>query len=121
MKAHNIPALATTKTKISAQNNITETLKSSNGNSSYLHYLSGSKNNKQVVGIIVQADTKCSFMPINDRICKLTIKKKCNNIVIISAYAPTEQCEQFNQKLESLIHTVNESDLLVIAGDWLSV
>ena len=129
MEAHNIPALATTKTKISAQNNITETLKTSNGKSSYLHNLSGSKNNKQVVGIIVKADTKCSFMPINDRICKLTIKKKRNNIVIISAYAPTlavskkhaEQCEQFNQKLESLINTVNESDLLVIAGVWLSV
>ena len=65
-------------------------------------------------------------MPINDRICKLTIYKKRNNIVIISAYAPTlavskkhpEQCELFYEKLESLIHTVNERDLLVIAGDF---
>ena len=126
MEEYNITALATTETKISAQNNITQTLKTSNGKVSYVHYLSGSKNTKQGVGIVVKADTKCSFMPINDRICKLTIYKKRNNIVIISAYAPTlavskkhpEQCELFYENLESLIHTVNERDLLVIAGDF---
>ena len=82
MEEYNITTLATMETKISAQNNITQTLKTSNGKVSYVHYLSGSKNTKQ-------ADTKCSFIPINDHICKLTIKKKRNNIVVISVYAET--------------------------------
>ena len=43
MEEYNITALATTLTKISAQNNITQTLKTSNGKVSYVHYLSGSK------------------------------------------------------------------------------
>ena len=65
-------------------------------------------------GIIVRSDTKCTFVPVNDRLCKLTIKKEQSNIVIISAYTPTlelsikhpEKSEKFYDELESLIHTV---------------
>ena len=44
MEEYNITALATTETKISAQNNITQTLKTLNGKVSYVHYLSTPNN-----------------------------------------------------------------------------
>ena len=89
METYKITAIATTETKISAQTNIVQTLRTPDGKVSYSHYLSGSKHTKQGVGIIVRSDTKCSFLPVNDRLCKMIIKKENLKIVIISAYAPT--------------------------------
>ena len=125
MEAYNVTALATTETKISGKN-IIQTLKTRDGKVGYHHYLSGSEKTKLGVGIIVKANTKCSFVPVNDRLCKITIKKKENNIVIISAYAPTldvskkypDKRDKFYEELESLVNTVNKRDFLIIAGDF---
>ena len=126
MERYHITAIATTETKISTQKDNVQTLTSLDGKMMYSHYLSGSKNTKHGVGIIVRSDMKCTFVPVNDRLCKLTIKKEQSNIVIISAYAPTlelsikqpEKSETFYDELESLIHTVKARDFLIIAGDF---
>ena len=75
METYKISAIATTETKISAQTNIVKTLRTAYGNVSYSHYLSGYKHTKQGVGIVVRSDTKCSFLPVNDHLCKMIIKK----------------------------------------------
>jgi len=58
----------------------------------------------------------------NERLCKLRIKGKYNNITLINAYAPTEDKteeikEQFYDDLQSMVHKVPKSDLTIILGD----
>ena len=126
METYKTTAIATTETKISAQSNRVQTLRTAEGKVSYSHYLSGSKHTKQGVGLIVRSDTKCSFLPVNYRLCKVIIKIENVQIVIISAYAPTleirkkhpQKCEQFYDELQSLIKTVKTRDLLIVTGDF---
>ena len=63
------------------------------------------------------------FKHFNERMCKLRIKCKHNNITLINIYAPTEDKaidvkEQFYKELESLINQVPRSDTLIILGDF---
>ena len=79
------------------------------------------------MGIIVEENLKATFIPINDRICMVKIKqeKDDQNIIFISAYAPTnpnsikypEQRDKFYESLDSVVQSVNKRDLLIIAGD----
>jgi len=58
----------------------------------------------------------------NERLCKLRIKGKYNNITVINAYAPTEDKteeikEQFYDHLQSVVDKVPKNDLIIILGD----
>ena len=58
----------------------------------------------------------------NERLCKLQIKGKYNNITLINAYAPTEDKteeikEQFYDDLQSTVDKVPKSGLIIILGD----
>lgn len=63
------------------------------------------------------------FEPINERICKLRIKKKFNNLSLICVYAPTEandesETELFYHILESVCDKTNKYDTLIILGGF---
>jgi exonuclease III len=58
----------------------------------------------------------------NERLCKLRVKGKYDNITLINAYAPTEDKteeikEQFYDDLQSIVDKVPKSDLTIILGD----
>jgi len=62
------------------------------------------------------------WITYNERLCKLRIKGKYNNITLINAYAPTEDKtaeikEQFYDDLQSMVDKVPKSDLTIILGD----
>jgi endonuclease/exonuclease/phosphatase family metal-dependent hydrolase len=63
-----------------------------------------------------------SYESHNERLCKLRVKGKYNNITLISAYAPTEDKteetkEQFYNNLQSIVDKVPKSDITIILGD----
>jgi exonuclease III len=63
-----------------------------------------------------------SYEPYNNRLCKLRIKGKFNNITLINAYAPTEDKteeikEQFYEDLQSITDKAPKSDTIIILGD----
>ena len=95
----------------------------------FYHYVSGKeKNTRYGVGMVVKTSVKADFTAINDRICKIQIETETSNqkIIIISAYAPTEEVskrnsqlrEQFYDTLEQVIRSISVNDLLVIGGDF---
>jgi exonuclease III len=64
-----------------------------------------------------------NFLPVNERLCKLRIKGKFNNITIISAYALTEDKEteikeQFYEEIQIMIDNTPRSDTTIILGDF---
>ena len=83
MKRYKINVLCTTETKING--NRVDLLKTTDGQTKYHHYTSGlQKNTKAGVGIIINTTCEADFTPINDRICKITLKINDNqNITII--------------------------------------
>ena len=63
-----------------------------------------------------------SFELYNERLCKLWIKGKFNNLSIISAYAPTEEKtdeekEKFYQVLQTVHNRIPKHDIVIIMGD----
>ena len=74
--------------------------------------------------LLMKKIQKCiiNFELHNERLCKLRIKGKYNNITLINAYAPTEDKteetkEQFYDDLQSIVDKVPKSDLIIILGD----
>ena len=62
------------------------------------------------------------FEPYNERICKIRIKGKYNNITLINVYAPTkghtdEIKEQFYDNLQHLLDKTPKSDTIITLGD----
>ena len=62
------------------------------------------------------------FEPYNKCLCKLRIKGKYNNIMLINAYAPTEDHteetkQQFYDNLQYLLDKTPKSDIIIILGD----
>jgi len=62
------------------------------------------------------------FEPYNERLCKLRIKGKYNNIMLINVYAPTEDHkeetkERFYDNLQYLLDKTPKSDIIIILGD----
>jgi exonuclease III len=62
------------------------------------------------------------FEPYNERLCKLRIKGKYNNITLIKVYAPTEDHteetkQQFYDNLQNLLDKTPKSDTIIILGD----
>lgn len=63
------------------------------------------------------------FEPINDRICKLRVKGKFNNLSLICVYVPTEaneetETELFYHTLEKVCDKTNKYDTLIALGDF---
>jgi exonuclease III len=61
--------------------------------------------------------------PINDRLCRIRIRRKFKNLKIISAYSPTEDQgaedkADFYSKLERICSRVPKYELLIIMGDF---
>jgi endonuclease/exonuclease/phosphatase family metal-dependent hydrolase len=63
-----------------------------------------------------------SFEPYNERLCKLRIKGKFNNLSIISVNAPTEEKsdeekEKFYEDLQIVLNKIPKHDIVIILGD----
>jgi exonuclease III len=63
------------------------------------------------------------FDPISDRMCKLRIKGKFNNMTLLSVYVPTEgsngeEIEQFHSDLSNICDKVPKHDALILLGDF---
>jgi exonuclease III len=61
-------------------------------------------------------------MPYNERLCKLRLMGKFNNISLISVYAPMEDKmdeikEQFSEDLQKVVDNTPKSDIIIILGD----
>ena len=91
-------------------------------------YFSGTNDNssKYGTGFLVNNQLKKSilgFYPINERMCKLKIKSRFNNLSIINVYAPTEDSED-NEKelmynlLEEECNGISTYDTKIIMGDF---
>jgi len=93
----------------------------------YLFYYSGTKEKTGQVstGFLLMNKMQkyiISYELNNERLCKLRIKGKYNNIILINAYAPTEDKteeikEQFYDDLQSVVDKVPKSDLTIIFCD----
>jgi len=63
-----------------------------------------------------------SFEPYNERLCKLWIKGKFNNLPIISVHAPTEEKtdeekEKFHEDLQIVHNKIPKHDIVIILGN----
>jgi len=93
----------------------------------YLFYYSGTKEKTGQAGTGFLLMKKIQNHLINfelhkERLCKLRIKGKYNNMTLINAYTPTEDKaeeikEQFYYDLQSMVDKVAKSDLTIILGD----
>ena len=62
------------------------------------------------------------FEPISDLICKLRVKGKFYNMILINIYAPTEDKEdeikeQFYEELQRTQDWLPKHDVIIIMGD----
>lgn len=68
-------------------------------------------------------DKILGFEPVNERICKLRVKGKYNNISLISVYVLTEDKEEeetelFYHMLEQVCDKTNSHDTLIVLDDF---
>ena len=129
MKKYKLKLLCTTETRIPGEVNV-ETLTTTCKEQNYKHYTSGGTNKKTRygVGILACTDLSVEFKAVSERMCMATIESTGNepNLIIISAYAPTEPQstknpklrEQFYSDLDALVNSVNKRDVLYIGGDF---
>jgi len=76
-------------------------------------------------GFMVRNEIKkniLSFEPYNERLCKLRIKGKFNNLSITSVHAPTEEKtdeekEKFYEDLQIVHNKIPKHDIVIILGD----
>jgi hypothetical protein len=76
-------------------------------------------------GFIIRNEIKkniLSFEPYNERLCKLRIKGKFNNLSIIRLHAPTEEKtneekEKFYEDLQTVHNKIPKHDIVKILGD----
>jgi exonuclease III len=62
------------------------------------------------------------FEAINERLCKIRIKSKYNNMTLINMYAPTEdktdvEKEKFYDDLQTVIDRTPKRDTILVLGD----
>lgn len=58
------------------------------------------------------------FEAINDRICYLELKCKWYNLVIINGYAPTEDKNEFYERLDTVCDLLLNSKVKILLGDF---
>ena len=93
----------------------------------YIFYYRGSKEktDQAGTGLLLMKNIQkhiISYESHNERLCKLRVKGKYNNITLINAYGPTEDKieepkEQFYDVLHSTVDKVPKSDITIILGD----
>jgi hypothetical protein len=64
-----------------------------------------------------------SFEPLSDRLCKLRLRGKFRNIILISTYAPTEDSpdaikDEFYDQLSQECEKARKYDILILLGDF---
>ncbi|EFN75852.1 Craniofacial development protein 2, partial [Harpegnathos saltator] len=87
-------------------------------------YYGGEKPGQRDTGFYINEEMRKSvllFEPINDRICRLRIKGKFQNITMISVYAPTEDSDdemknKFYDDLTKICDRISKHDILLILG-----
>jgi exonuclease III len=62
------------------------------------------------------------FEAINERLCKIRLKSKYNNLTLINIYAPTDDKtdvarEKFYDDLQTVLDGTPKSDTLIVLGD----
>jgi len=62
------------------------------------------------------------FEAVSERLCKIRIKSKYNNMTMINTYAPTEdkvdaEKEKFYEDLQTVIDRTPKSDTILVLGD----
>jgi exonuclease III len=61
------------------------------------------------------------FMPLNERLCRLSVRDKYNNITLINCYASTEDKDevkqQFCEDIQMQVENIPKSDTVIILGD----
>jgi exonuclease III len=62
------------------------------------------------------------FEAINERLCRIRIKGKYNNVTLVNMYAPTEdktdpEKEKFYEELQLVIDQTPKSDTILVLGD----
>ena len=62
------------------------------------------------------------FEAINERLCKIRLKGKYNNVTLVNIYAPTEdkadsEKENFYEQLQLVIDQIPKIDTTVVLGD----
>jgi exonuclease III len=100
-------------------------------NKNYIRLYSGLKTSKGQHGtgfLITGCATQCILgsEPINERMCKMRIKRKFYNMKIISVYAPTEDenkqnaedVERFYNKLLNVCDKTPRNDALILLEDF---
>jgi len=97
------------------------------GNQDILYYTVEQRNNvNKVLGFIIKRSMENSiidFEPINSRMCKVRIKGKFYNTMIVNIHAPTEsaneeQTQQFCEDLNRCCDQIPKHDALLIVGDF---
>jgi exonuclease III len=91
-----------------------------------LLYSGTKKQCEQSVGFIIKRSMENSiidFEPINSRMCKVRIKGKFYNTMIVNIHAPTEsaneeQTQQFCEDLNRCCDQIPKHDALLIVGDF---
>ena len=106
-----------------------EIITSSSGKKYYFHFSGHKTKSINGVGIITSVNSNVEFKPISDRLCQITTK--INNyckMIIISAYAPTEESciktpslrENFYNTLDSVLKNIKSTDIVIIGGTFNS-
>ena len=88
-------------------------------------YYSGAKTQTGQAGIGFMGkirDNVIGFEAVNDRICKLRLKGKYNNVSLINICAPTEdkadtEQDKFYKELQQVIDQTPKSDTTLVLGD----
>ena len=105
-----------------------ETITSSSGKKYHLYFSGHKTKSINGVGIISSVNSKVEFIPISDRLCQITIKDDYCKIIVLSAYAPTEDScnknpclrENFYNMFDSVLKSINSRDIVFIGGDFNS-
>jgi exonuclease III len=98
-----------------------------NKKKNFSFYYSGANNNtgQAGTGFLIQKKMQkyiISFIPYNERLCKLRLKGKFNSVSLISVYAATEDKmdeikEQFYEDLQKVVDSTPKHDTIIILGD----
>ena len=122
---YNMTTLAVQETHMKGYG--TMTLTSKNGKNYTLYYSGHETKSENGVGIILPSSINAEFQPVCDRICKVRININSDlKVDIISVYAPTldksekhpEQRENFYTKLDSVLQTISNRNIVIVIGDF---
>lgn len=91
-----------------------------------IYYNGGKRPSLKGTGFYVEKEIRKSvllFEPISDRICRLRLKGRFQNITVVSVYAPIEDSEEedkdkFYDDLIRVCSRISRHDIMLILGDY---